>query len=651
MLSVSNSGWSENNNARGGGDISFNVFSEGTAVIEASINKTVVKTLTVHTHPGNYITGYEYSSNSKNSSRTIIRVGQDFNVKDHILNYALPVGGDFSDEEFTYEIYNDIDDSAEITGDILKTKKKCSTSINAISKTGKIYYLYVVAISEPISSFSFAQDQFSRIYDEKMDEYYNTVYMYASTTPENAINGINEDEIEVSISDSSIAEIGDRYGASIPVKFKKPGSVEVTAKYKDFTTTATSKCYVGKTPETIECPDSVKGYKGYMSYFNYSFGSDEEVDNTAVFEVIEGKDIVLVTSSGGSNNNKCPFIAKDYGEAVIRVKSAKNENIYKDVKVVVTNEPAPEPILTIMLNGKEEVPVYVSTTGSSEGNINNVVMEDGTHTFDTGSSLNLSADPKAGYHFDHWLINGQIDTNASGIHGDLDLIVNNDTSIEAVFKACDDEEVRNAVKPTCTKTGYSGDVYCKTNNVLIKKGEVLPMTEHNYVDHICKECGAKEEVPEEKPEAPVTDTIKESISEVKVEKVVESIPEAVVTVDGVEVKTTALKNDQLSGGKNIEITLPINGLDLKEIVHKSEDYPTEYIYDFVISKEGTVTFKISHFSSFTLNEVITKPAKPSTNNKPVVNTGDHTDIMLYGGVGIIAAMCAVALILFRKKHA
>lgn len=601
------------------------------------------------------------------------------------------------------------------------------------------------------------------------------------------------------------------------MKFKKPGSVEVTAKYKDFTTTATAKCYVGKTPETIECPDSVKGYKGYMSYFNYSFGSDEEVDNTAVFEVIEGKDIVLVTSSGGSNNNKCPFIAKDYGEAVIRVKSAKNENIYKDVKVVVTNEPAPEPILTIMLNGKEEVPVkndsitvekdvtlvfqysyeampdegrsdflgienlcnqveaskilgvygggcgeisgfgisfrtieygsdtfevlpgknlivhvvekmpvYVSTTGSSEGNINinNVVMEDGTHTFDTGSSLHLSADPKAGYHFDHWLINGQIDTNASGIHGDLDLIVNNDTSIEAAFKACDDEEVRNAVKPTCTKTGYSGDVYCKTNNVLIKKGEVLPMTEHNYVDHICKECGAKEEVPEEKPEAPVTDTIKEevvidvpetipeevaetikeSISEVKVEKVVESIPEAVknelitellkgidttdiadkdvqikvvntvkvtevdlksenktityeispkavVTVDGVEVKTTDLKNDQLSGGKDIEITLPINGLDLKEIVHKSEDYPTEYIYEFVISKEGTVTFKISHFSSFTLNEVITKPAKPSTNNKPVVNTGDHTDIMLYGGVGIIAAMCAVALILFRRKHA
>ena len=199
------------------------------------------------------------------------------------------------------------------------------------------------------------------------------------------------------------------------------------------------------------------------------------------------------------------------------------------------------------------------------------------------------------------------------------------------------------------------------------------MTEHNYVDHICKECGAKEDVPEEKPEAPVTETIKEgvvidvsdaipeevtetikeTISDVKVENVVESIPEAVkteiikellkdidttdkevqikvvntvkvtatdlksenksityeitpeavVTIDGVEVKTADFKNDQLSGGKDITITLPLNGLDLKEIVHKSEGYEPEYIYEFVISKEGTVSFKIFHFSSFTLNEV------------------------------------------------
>ena len=249
------------------------------------------------------------------------------------------------------------------------------------------------------------------------------------------------------------------------------------------------------------------------------------------------------------------------------------------------------------------------------------------------------------------------------------------------------------------------------------------MTEHNYVDHICKECGAKEDVPEEKPEAPVTETIKEevvidvpdtipeevaetikeTISDVKIENVVESIPEAVkkemitkllkdidttnkdvqikvvntvkvtaadlksenksityeispkavVTVDGVEVKTADLKNDQLTGNKDIEVTLPINGLDLKEIVHKSEGYDPEYIYDFVISKEGTVTFKISHFSSFTLNEVITKPAEPSKGTVGTVspNTGDHTEVMLYGGIGIVALIGALAVILFRRKHA
>ena len=128
-------------------------------------------------------------------------------------------------------------------------------------------------------------------------------------------------------------------------------------------------------------------------------------------------------------------------------------------------------------------------------------------------------------------------------------------------------------------------------------------------------------------------------------------PKAVVTVDGVAVNTVDLKNDQLTGNKDIEVTLPINGLDLKEIVHKSEGYDPEYIYDFVISKEGTVTFKISHFSSFTLNEVITKPAESSTGNKPVVNTGDHTEVMLYGGIGIVALIGALAVILFRRKHA
>ena len=154
----------------------------------------------------------------------------------------------------------------------------------------------------------------------------------------------------------------------------------------------------------------------------------------------------------------------------------------------------------------------------------------------------------------------------------------------------------------------------------------------------------------------VVNTVKVTAADLKSENksiTYEISPKAVVTVDGVAVNTVDLKNDQLTGSKDIEVTLPINGLDLKEIVHKSEGYDPEYIYDFVISKEGTVTFKISHFSSFTLNEVITKPVEPSKGTVGTVspNTGDHTEVMLYGGIGIVALIGALAVILFRRKHA
>lgn len=154
----------------------------------------------------------------------------------------------------------------------------------------------------------------------------------------------------------------------------------------------------------------------------------------------------------------------------------------------------------------------------------------------------------------------------------------------------------------------------------------------------------------------VVNTVKVTAADLKSENksiTYEISPKAVVTVNGVPVNTVDLKNDQLTGNNEIEVTLPINGLDLKEIVHKSEGYDPECIYDFVISKEGIVTFKISHFSSFALNEVITKPAEPSKGTVGTVspNTGDHTEVMLYGGIGIVALIGVLAVILFRRKHA
>ena len=672
VLSVGNSVWPENNNERAGGNIYFDVFSEGTAVVQASVGTTVLKTFTVNTHAGNYISGYDYSSD-----RILAQVGDKIDVEEYVLSHALPAGGNFSDEEFTYSLPYNYMNNGELNGKILTTTGENTINVKAVSKTGKEFDFHVEVISGPVSSFSFEKEQFSVPYKEDGS---STAYLFLNTVPSNAISGINFNEIQVTISDPTIAEVGEMYNgtSSINVRFKQPGTVEVTAKYKDFTTTATAKCYVSKTPETIECPDSVKGYKGYMSYFNYSFGSDEEVDRDAVFEVIEGKDVVVVTTDIGSYN-QCPFIAKDYGEAVIRVKSAKNENIYKDVKVVVTDEPAPEPILTIMLNGKEEVPVKNDSI-TVEKDVTLVFQYSYEAMPDEGRSDFLGIENLFNQ-VDASKILGVYGGGAGGVSGvgisfrtieygsdTFEVLPGKFLKINVVENVTEEPETPSD-KPT-VETGSAEDTKVEVSDTISKEDaavitETLAKAEVTSVVDTIKPAAKKELIKEltkdidtegKEVSLTVVNTVKVTKADLKSEKksiTYEISPKAVVTVDGVVVNTADLKNDQLTGKKDIEVTLPINGLDLKEIVHKSEGYDPEYIYDFVISKEGTVTFKISHFSSFTLNEVITKPVDPSKGTVGTVspNTGDHTDIMLYGGAGIIAAMCALALILFRRKHA
>ena len=664
VLYVSKSTWSSGEQR--GGDIWFYISNEGTAVVQASVGATVLKTFTVNTHAGNYVSGYDNSSN-----RVLAQVGDKIDVEEYVLSHALPAGGDFSDEEFTYSLPDNYMNNGELNGKILTTTGENTIRVKAVSKTGKEFYFYVEVVSDPVSSFTFGKEQFSVPYKEDGS---NTVYLYLTTVPSNAISGINGNEIQLTISDPTIAEVGNMYdgSSSIDVHFKKPGTVEVTAKYKDFTTTTTAKCYVSKTPETIECPDSVKGYKGYMSYFNYSFGSDEEVDRDAVFEVIEGKDVVEVTTDKGSYN-QCPFIAKDYGEAVIRIRSAKNENIYKDVKVVVTDEPAPAPTLTIKSNGKE-VPVkndsitvekdvtlvfqYSYEAMPNEGGSDFLGIENLFNQVEASKILGVVGGGSGGGDISSFGIAFRTVEYGSDT---FEVLPGKFLKINVVENVTEEPETPSD-KPVVEDTKVEvADTISKEDAAVIT--ETLSKAEVTSVVDTIKP-KAKEALIAELTKGIATEgkevtlsvvnTVKVTAADLKSENksiTYEISPKAVVTVDGVVVNTADLKNDQLTGNKDIDVTLPINGLDLKEIVHKSEGYDPDYIYDFVISKEGTVTFKISHFSSFTLNEVITKPAESSTGNKPVVNTGDHTEVMLYGGIGIIALIGALAVILFRKKHA
>lgn len=666
VLYVSKTTWSSGEQR--GGEIWFHIFNEGTAVVQASVGTTVLKTFTVNTHAGNYVSNYDNSSN-----RILAQVGDKIDVEKFVLSHALPAGGDFSDEEFTYSLTYNYMNNGELNGKILTTTGENTIEVKAVSKTGKEFYFYVEVVSDLVSSFTFGKEQFSVPYKEDGS---NTVYLYFTTVPSNAINGINGNEIQVTVSDPTIAEVGNIDGGFSPidVHFKKPGTVAVTAKYKDFTTTTTAKCYISKTPETIECPDSVKGYKGYLSFLNYSFGSDEEVDLDAVFEVIEGKDVVEVTTDTGSYN-QCPFIAKDYGEAVIRVKSAKNENIYKDVKVVVTDEPAPAPTLTIKSNDKE-VPVkndsitvekdvtlvfqYSYEAMPNEGSSDFLGIENLFNQVEASKILGIYGGGSGGGDISGFGIAFRTVEYGSDT---FEVLPGKFLKINVVENVTEEPETPSD-KPVVEDTKVEvADTILKEDTAVIT--ETLSKAEVTSVVDTIKPAAKKELIKEltkgidtegKEVTLSVVNTVKVTAADLKSENksiTYEISPKAIVTVDGVAVNTVDLKNDQLTGNKDIEVTLPINGLDLKEIVHKSEGHDPEYIYDFVVSKEGTVTFKISHFSSFTLNEVITKPTKPSNGTVGTVspNTGDHTEVMLYGGIGIVTLIGALVIILFRRNHA
>ena len=58
-----------------------------------------------------------------------------------------------------------------------------------------------------------------------------------------------------------------------------------------------------------------------------------------------------------------------------------------------------------------------------------------------------------------------------------------------------------AMEATCTVEGYTGDTVCAACGEILVPGEVIPVTEHTYVDGVCSSCGA------EKPAATTTVTI------------------------------------------------------------------------------------------------------------------------------------------------
>ena len=55
-----------------------------------------------------------------------------------------------------------------------------------------------------------------------------------------------------------------------------------------------------------------------------------------------------------------------------------------------------------------------------------------------------------------------------------------------------DPEVRNGQSATCTREGYTGDVYCRTCSELLEKGRIIPALGHEFRGGRCVRCGVRQ---------------------------------------------------------------------------------------------------------------------------------------------------------------
>ncbi len=65
---------------------------------------------------------------------------------------------------------------------------------------------------------------------------------------------------------------------------------------------------------------------------------------------------------------------------------------------------------------------------------------------------------------------------------DLNIPVNPDNHVG-------ETEIKGAISATCTKQGYTGDTVCLDCGNVVSFGTETKLADHNYIDHICHECG------------------------------------------------------------------------------------------------------------------------------------------------------------------
>ena len=720
----------------------------------------------------------DYFTPAKEHAKLMMKPGETVNLDEYMKEYTYPENATLKEQTVKYSVeQNDygavsINSDRTVSGLQNGFAQIRATLIDENGNDRESTVLYVVVVDK-ITAFNYTQNTYNYAFDSSKGEQIISGGVSLNIAPSYADYAIKLKEMDFSTSDSSIAEYEITENHGIRLIAKKPGDVTLYAKYKDFSTSAKLHIYEEKEATSINFPDEIDTYVNYTRDYQVTYGSEENCNTK--FEIISGSEFLKLDYDETDNGNNF-YTGIAPGEAVVRVTSATNPEVTKDVKVIVhdgkpsdvdnypiqvfevNNDGTETEVIghnnhyTVM-NGREyhfilteiyspqneedafgvfnELPFTRLTIGAFPSKLEEtcLINKTGAVTYQMpGRTITFNCVPSDYQKYEYYGTDYQtkyseynkvlgfknLDDEYTMYVGDyLDLDTSMNWAIEpsgrylmkdgegATEGGLDEEYFQNllfndtftvhpikATTETFTFKRYGIEkkvtVHCIDKGTPVIKEE----TKVNVDSSISKADAAKiEKTIANAKVGNVAETISEKAKkellagidtegkdvEITVENTVtvvkadlsskkksitfEISPEVTVKVDGKVVKTAELKNSQLSGEKDIEITLPLNGLDIKEIVHKSEGYDPEYIYDFTVKDDDTVTFKVSHFSSFTLNEEVTKPAvKPGTKTdsktdaKGSPNTGDHSNVAMYGCVSLFALLGFACVIFFRRKH-
>lgn len=660
----------------------FRPLKAGTVTLRGTTENGLTDTCKITVSEGNYITGF-----NKYEDRYSITEGDTLNLKQLTLQNALPEDEDVSDDVITYTV-TEGDDVVNVSKDgVLTTKKEGKATIR-VTTFGDQWMDFYVSVTEGVKAISFEKEYYSIPW--KLDEWSSKIYssLTLKTDPSYAISGINADDIKVTASEGFEIQNISQYSSNITLYgyIYYPGDYTVNAEYNGLKCSATIHVYEEKEQTELTLDKKMDIKNGFQTAIPYSFGKEEKTD--CKLSIVNGNSISLVSDTA----SKGVFVVKalNKGKTTVRVTSVDNSNLYKDIVIHVKDNVKDDYSFTLFYNdeevkadsngtyvmkyGKEYRYEFLSKTKPSTNYaLYTELVDTGAITSTGGAGCGLFEDKK---------LFGESGGSKAGKTGSYTVELWPGASLK--FRIVSDfERAESGSVKVQDNTGDSVQIdEAKLESLQSQLTEKLPdkITKDSLnttVEAISENSDDLIGINETAKVQLSTETTV-SMSEDGKKLIYDITPSITVKAcEGSSGRTIGEKEADVD--KSVEMTLPTGNFINPEkpvyITHVKED-GTKYVYEGAYDKDnktisftdphGYSTFEITQDKSSVPSDVI-KPdvkdpdatVKPGnrknedmkTDKKKAVDTSDHSNIGMYAGITGVAAIIAVMMFFFRRRHA